>query len=728
MASVGLACILKNEVRNIDRLLSSVKGCFESITMVDTGSTDGSIELLQKYASGPNPADTEIILDHFEWINDFSAARNYSFSKVNTDYIAWADLDDSLENREGFLSWKKEIMPIADYWLATYHYALDAQGRPICSFARERVMRRSMDLKWRYFVHEGVMPNHPGMTTLYVTNWSIKHHRTAEDMVQDKGRNLGLFAMNHENIDSRMLYYWGKELFDNGKHLEAYGKLVQAIKKEDLDVHDRILGIQYAATAAQVLKQHPEAIDLAIRGLQIAPTRAEFFTLLADSYVQLGKLADAMPYYEAAKRCPRSNTRNQFGFIYSHENAYGYWPRIQLARVKFQLGAIDEALKEAHEAQAINDCEESRSVVAEVERVMGKTKVACPTTGNKTADIVISCPPGTLYEWDEEGYQTTGYGGSETACIEMARHLHDITGRKVLVFNGRAIEKDMGGVSYRPVPELVDYMRENVPAAHIAWRHSERLTLAQSLVWSHDLFAPGMERIENYDKVLCLSEFHKRYVQSLFGVPEEKIIVTRNGINPKRWENADFTKVGNRVIFSSSPDRGLVRAMRVMDLVVKEIPDATLHAYYGMENLLKLGHMELVKSIQQMINERPWITFHGNVNQATLTTEMLKAKTWLYPTNFNETFCISAIECLSSKVYPVVRKYGALPHTLAGFPADIIDRDCESQSDIVYYAEKVIESLREDKWRQINVDPAQFSWRSVAIDWVELLGLRQPTT
>lgn len=724
MPTVSLCSILKNEIGNIDRLLASVKGCVDEIHFVDTGSTDGSIELLERYAAGENPAGTKLYLHHFEWVNDFSAARNFSFSKATCDYVLWLDLDDSLDNREGFITWKNQIMALADYWLATYHYALDKDGRPICSFARERVVSRDRGFKWNYFVHEGLAPTEQKQfSTLYVTNWSVLHHRTGEDLLKDKGRNLKLFDANQDKIDSRMLYYWGKELFENGRHLEAYGKLVDAAKKEDLDSHDRILAIQYGATAAQVLRHNPEAIDLAIRGLQLAPTRAEFFIIIGDSYLQMNKLSDSIPYFEAAKKCPRSANKGQFGFIYTHENAYGYWPRVQLARVKYQVGDIEGALKEAAEAIEINDTEEVRSIHAEIIRVQGKTKLACPVNGEKTDDIVITCPPGTLYEWDEEGYKTKGYGGSETAAVEMARQLHEVTGRKVIVFNGRNVPLDCGGVEYRPAQEVVDYMAAKVPAVNICWRHTERLSLGKSIAWLHDMSAPGLERVDNYDMVFCLSDFHKRFVQSLFGVPEEKIVVTRNGVNPKRWENADYTKVGNRVIFSSSPDRGLIQTLHVMDRVVKEIPDATLEIYYGFDNLIKMGHSDFVKEVQQMLNSRPWATFHGNVDQARLTKEMCRSKVWLYPTVFTETYCITAIEALLSKCYPVVRNYGALPNTLAGYPCDILDLTPDKPEHFDAYAQCVIKALREEKWQTLNVDAESLSWKALAKDWAKLLNL-----
>ena len=45
--TLALCCILKDEIKNLPQLLSSVKDCFDEIHLTDTGSTDGSIEWIQ---------------------------------------------------------------------------------------------------------------------------------------------------------------------------------------------------------------------------------------------------------------------------------------------------------------------------------------------------------------------------------------------------------------------------------------------------------------------------------------------------------------------------------------------------------------------------------------------------------------------------------------------------------------------------------------------------------
>ncbi len=62
--------IVKNEEKVLGRVLESAKKFADEIIIVDTGSTDKTKDIARKY--------TDKIYD-FKWIDDFAAARNYSF-------------------------------------------------------------------------------------------------------------------------------------------------------------------------------------------------------------------------------------------------------------------------------------------------------------------------------------------------------------------------------------------------------------------------------------------------------------------------------------------------------------------------------------------------------------------------------------------------------------------------------------------------------------------------
>lgn len=89
MISISMCMIVKNEQDILARCLDSYAGTYDELIIVDTGSTDNTKEIAAHY--------TDKIYD-FEWINDFSAARNFAFSKAGCDYIFSADADEVLDD------------------------------------------------------------------------------------------------------------------------------------------------------------------------------------------------------------------------------------------------------------------------------------------------------------------------------------------------------------------------------------------------------------------------------------------------------------------------------------------------------------------------------------------------------------------------------------------------------------------------------------------------------
>lgn len=89
MTPISICVIMKNEEKNMETFLSSIKQHFKGypyeIILVDTGSADHTLTIAAKY--------TDKIF-HFEWIGDFSAARNFSLSCASHDWVLVLDCDE----------------------------------------------------------------------------------------------------------------------------------------------------------------------------------------------------------------------------------------------------------------------------------------------------------------------------------------------------------------------------------------------------------------------------------------------------------------------------------------------------------------------------------------------------------------------------------------------------------------------------------------------------------
>lgn len=706
--------IVKNEAENLPVLFESIKDCFDEIHVTDTGSTDGTVEILQRLGAK---------VHHFDWVHDFAAARNASFAPVKTDYVMWLDGDDSLSNPEMFQMWRKDVMHLADYWFAPYHYAHDDRGNPVCTFIRERVFKTKSKPEWKYFVHEGVIPK-PGMAMQQVQAWQVKHRRTAQDLAKDRSRNLDIFLKHKDKLDPRMRYYFGKEYFENGKPFEAVIELQKAIADRDLLLHDRLLAMQYLCYGFVALGQHHKALEMAHMGLMLAPNRAEFHCLIADSHCRMNKPMDAIPSYQAARFCNPNAMGLMNQAIFSSISNYTNYPNTQLSKIYGNANALDVAIAHAQEAVVHFKDKEAEGVLSHLLKLKDVNTIY--KNAKPCDDIVFTTMPQTAYEFDPGIAETKAMGGSETALMEMARELRKQSGRPVRILSMRQDHKTFEGVDYIPISQVGSYFKENKPFMHIAWRHSMKLTDAPTFVWSHDLMTPGVEQINNYDKVLCLTPFHKRFMMVTQGVPEHKIHVTRNGIRPERFSGEMSEKDPYRFVFGSSPDRGLVRCLNVLDRVRKIYPQVNLHVHYGIEHLDKYGHQALREKLTQMFEERKeWVHYHGATEQKELMQSYKKAAYNVQPSDWIETSCISARELLYCGVYAIFRDIGGVSDTLRDAQeigaALLIDREGSTEEDLDHYAEQVTRAMREERFKRIKCDPKEWSWAGVAKQWLDEL-------
>lgn len=90
--TITAALIVKNEYRCIKRCLDSICDKFDEVIIVDTGSSDGTLEIINDYVNN------KTLLFQIEWMENFSYARNFAISRSSSDYIFFIDADEYLKN------------------------------------------------------------------------------------------------------------------------------------------------------------------------------------------------------------------------------------------------------------------------------------------------------------------------------------------------------------------------------------------------------------------------------------------------------------------------------------------------------------------------------------------------------------------------------------------------------------------------------------------------------
>ena len=207
MIRISLCMIVKNEERTLARCLDSIADLMDEIIIVDTGSTDRTKEIAVRY--------TDKVLD-FEWIQDFSAARNFALSHATMEYIYTADADEVLdpENRKRFRYLKECILPEIE--IVQMKYGNQLQHGSVYNFDEEyrpKLFKRLREFVWEGSIHETVRLE-PVVydSDIVVTHLPEKPHgdRDLANFRNQTAKGVRLNKRLH-NMYARELYLAGKK-------------------------------------------------------------------------------------------------------------------------------------------------------------------------------------------------------------------------------------------------------------------------------------------------------------------------------------------------------------------------------------------------------------------------------------------------------------------------------------------------------------------------------------
>ncbi len=322
MTTVSLCMIVKDEEKVLERCLNSVSDLVDEIIIVDTGSKDNTKKIAKKY--------TDKIFD-FQWIDDFSSARNFSFSKAEMDYIFWLDADDVLEeeDRVKFSKLKEELDNTADSVTMKYNLAFDEDGNLSFSLRRNRLVKRTNSFKWIGAVHE------------YLQVWgNIQHSDVAvtHKSIHESGdRNLKIYEKRlekGEEFSPRDLYYFGNELLDH----QFYERAAVFYEKFLTDgrgwVEDNIACCRKLAYCYKYMNDSDREMQAILRSFRYASPRSEFCYWLGNYFLEKQDIMSAIFWYRLATQIKQDDTLMSF-----YNPAFSTWmPHLQLCVCYDRIG------------------------------------------------------------------------------------------------------------------------------------------------------------------------------------------------------------------------------------------------------------------------------------------------------------------------------------------------------------------------------------------------------
>jgi len=319
--------IVKDEERTLARCLDSVQGVADEIIVVDTGSTDRTKEIAAQYTDR---------LYHFNWVDDFSAARNYSFSLATQDYMMWLDADDWLkpEDLAALLSLKQTLSHNVDVVSMNYNVAFDPLGEPTAVVKRDRLVKRSRQFRWHDPVHEYL---------------AVEGHRIVSDIAIchsrehcDAERNLRIYermAARGELFTIRQMQHYAMELSANGHYEQAIGLYRRLAEDSSVPPEAKLECCDRMAHCYHELGNREEELRALLHTFHYDVPRADYVCRIAYYFQENREWEKAIHWYRLALKLEKPANRT----LSVNPAAWTWFPHLQLAACYGKLGKLRQA-------------------------------------------------------------------------------------------------------------------------------------------------------------------------------------------------------------------------------------------------------------------------------------------------------------------------------------------------------------------------------------------------
>lgn len=351
--------IVKNEITRLGRCIGPIKGLVDEIVIADTGSDDGTQDLVNKLAHKPLK---------YHWDDDFSAARNYALDHATGDWVIFLDADEyirpfsrqSLETallRQNVIAYRVQVCNQLDKGLSGNEFMV-------------RLFRRLPMVRYSGRIHEQVTPAiarlmaaEPGWSAEILSGFVIDHegyNPGKSDQAPKNARNIRLLKMVLEESpdDPYILYKLSKTLGhlpEGREHLFKSANLILSHTPEQIKM---FAFAPELLTNAAIEWTNADNTDKALHacGVAVACFPDHPSTRLAQgiAYMKAGHPDKARIELEKALHMPPPVN----GFYYD-KDAHQITAYLSLANIFMQTKSYDRAVQVLHKARRSYPADES---------------------------------------------------------------------------------------------------------------------------------------------------------------------------------------------------------------------------------------------------------------------------------------------------------------------------------------------------------------------------------
>jgi glycosyltransferase involved in cell wall biosynthesis len=557
----------------------------------------------------------------------------------------------------------------------------------------------------------------------------VKHdhsHRTPESYPVRLGgyiKILNDYLQEHPD-NARALFYLGRTYKDMGNFLEAITHYQRYLNLNIKCIDERWQAAYDIALCWKAQGEYDQCLKACDIAEKIDPRRAESSVLCGEIYFGLQEIDTAIEWFEKASKLPVPTSM----FIFMN-------PKMYLEIPLDYLVLCYDKKKEYGHAHEIT--QRLAGLLTKPDQRISNNLYWLTKQKYRTIFFMLGNTPETVYGGMIE---VQGVGGVETTYLELPDALVK-RGHNVYVFCRCEKEHIYNGVYFIPYTDIEKYIALT-PDAVITSRWYDPLYLfpnAKKIIWAQDAHFSDPNHADAWQvasAVVCSSRWHRQYIAERLGqrLDAKKIHIIPLAIRKELFQKS-VQRDPLKMIYSSNPDRGLYILADTWEEISKKVQGIRLTITYGWEGLRTwstdsawLQKIEADKNrMEKWMKEAGNINLTGRLTKAHLAEEMLSSSLCLYPNNFWETFCLTALETQAAGTPMITTKIGALPTTLTSVGNILIEHNPFSREyketfikatlDLVENSEKRTEFSKEC----VSYFEQQPNWDTVAQQWEHVL-------
>jgi glycosyltransferase involved in cell wall biosynthesis len=650
-ATIELVMIVKNSGEVLRKTLRAVKPYIQRYTILDTGSTDRTQELIREELH-----DVEGTLAEEPFV-DFSTSRNRAFELASGQCDFYLVLDDSYELFGGDKLRKLLSASHADTLSLRigqlHHNVLESYYYNVRLTRCKTVSGKA----WRYVgkVHEHIPdPNTQFISDdgIFINDMADNDHAVRSRLRFRRDIPLLLDDLSAEPENPRTLMYLCKTYIlvkEFDKALEYFSKM----KKLGQVIHPEYqffaeyeeACLLFGEIEHDVEKFKKRLMELTKRFIK----RVEPFYKLSTFMYEAGDLSNMSKLLGKLIKFPKPDL-----YLTTQETLiYDYYIPYLFIDVNLKLGNIPPAIEVLR--RMLDQYPYDQPLLNMKYAVMDKSGIQ--VTSLATKGKVMAIHTGAIgWCWDPR--TNTKISGSEVMAINMAKEFQSL-GFRTFIFGSFLDEETKvdyqgiyDGIQYIDYTFFPEFSMKYVIDYLIVSRFLSNLVYYDNILnvylWVHDVL-PQVEKNSplfqthplKFRGLITLSDWHAEYVTKRVGVPRSLVHISRNAIYTERFlPEKPVEKQPFRFIYMSDAFRGLGYLLNMIGQVKERYPQTELYIYTRTEHV--------TDAWKHQIDGMPYVHLHARLPQEQISQELLKSDVWLYPTDFEETYCISALEAMAA--------------------------------------------------------------------------------